>query len=288
MLRQSRPVELKPWTPADLVERFGQIPLYRVRTDPEPGTATEEDLLYINRNRLGLCELVDGTLIEKDFDCPLPPSGKHWKPKDLVSRFGQIPLRRVRTRPPPGSATEEDLIELNERGTTLYELVDGTLVEKAMGWNEAVLESQIGSILTSFVNSRKLGIVASASGPYRLAASKVRLPDVSFVSAARLSTMPATDEPICSAIPDLVIAVIAKSNTRREMEQKLEEYFTAGVRLVWYVYPRKRETHVFVSPTSCQVLTENETIDGGDVLPDFKLALKELFAVLAQRSTTNE
>ena len=63
----------------------------------------------------------------------------------------------------------------------------------------------------------------------------------------------------------------------REMERKLSEYFSAGSRLVWYIYPDSRTVHVFTSPTSHVELDENQTLGGGDVLPGFELPLSRLF-----------
>ena len=73
--------------------------------------------------------------------------------------------------------------------------------------------------------------------------------------------------------PDLAVEVISRHDTRQEMDRKLQDYFTAGVRLVWYVYhtPR-REVWVYVSPTEHSVIREDETLDGGEVLPGFRLA----------------
>ena len=86
-------------------------------------------------------------------------------------------------------------------------------------------------------------------------------------------------EPIPDLVPDLAVEVISKFNTRQEMERKLRDYFTAGVRAVWYVYhsPR-REVRVYVSPTEYSVIRDGETLDGGDVLPGFRLALSDFFA----------
>ena len=67
MIRRSMPSDYRPWTAADLHERLGDIPLYRIRTNPEPGTATEEDLLAVMDHKEPMCELIDGTLVEKDM-----------------------------------------------------------------------------------------------------------------------------------------------------------------------------------------------------------------------------
>jgi Uma2 family endonuclease len=86
-------------------------------------------------------------------------------------------------------------------------------------------------------------------------------------------------DPIAELAPDLAVDVISKYNTPREMERKLADYFAAGVRQVWYVHhaPR-REVWVHVAPESPTVLGEGESLQGGDLLPGFRLELKELFA----------
>jgi Uma2 family endonuclease len=106
---------------------------------------------------------------------------------------------------------------------------------------------------------------------------QVRVPDVSFVSSERLKLAQLKREPILTVVPDLGIEVVGRGNTKREMERKLNDYFDAGIRLVWYIYPRKREIHVFRSPNDCRVLTEIDVLDGGNVLPGFTLPLKRFF-----------
>jgi len=76
--------------------------------------------------------------------------------------------------------------------------------------------------------------------------------------------------------PDLAVEVLSPSNSEKEMQRKLREYFAAGVRLVWCIDPRKRTASVYTAPESVTVLNENATFDGGDVLPGFRLSLKEL------------
>lgn len=61
------------------------------------------------------------------------------------------------------------------------------------------------------------------------------------------------------------------------MRRKLQDYFTAGVRLVWYVDPRTRTASAYTSPEHCTVFDENGVLTGGDVLPGFELPLRELF-----------
>ena len=201
-----------------------------------------------------------------------------WTAVDLVERFGPVPLDRVRTNPPPGSATERDVIEIHDRENRLCELLDGTLLEKTMGSYESYLAVYLGHLLTTFVREHQLGIILGADGMVRLARGLVRIPDISFISWQRLPGRVFPREDIWSLAPDLVVEVISRGNTREEMDRKLADYFASGVRLVWYVYPATHEVRVYASPDQCITLGVQDALDGGDVLPGFQLPLATLFA----------
>ena len=82
--------------------------------------------------------------------------------------MGFVPLNRICINPTPGSATEADVLRLAEReNKRLFELVDATLVEKAMGTGEAYLGLRLGRLLGNFVDDQQLGIVIGGDGPFR-------------------------------------------------------------------------------------------------------------------------
>ena len=201
-----------------------------------------------------------------------------WTAVDLVERFGPVPLDRVRTNPPPGSATEQDVIDVHDHENRLCELLDGTLLEKTVGSFESYLALYLGRLLSVFVAENHLGIVLGADGMLRLAPGLVRLPDVSFISWDRLPRHTIPREDIWPIAPDLAVEVISRGNTRKEMDRKLLDYFAAGVRLVWYVYPAQREVLVYTTPDVCTTVSIQDTLDGGDVLPGFQLPLATFFA----------
>jgi Uma2 family endonuclease len=196
---------------------------------------------------------------------------------DLLQRFGPIPAARIRYDPPPGTATEQDVITLEAKDNRLFELVDGVLVEKAMGFYESYLAMRLGRFLLAFVEQHDLGIVAGEAGMLRLAPGLVRIPDVSFVSWDRLPDRRIPRQPIPDLTPDLVAEVLSESNTAREMDQKLHEYFAAGARLAWYVLPDLQEVHVYTAPDRREVITADHTLHGGEVLPGFTLPVHQLF-----------
>ncbi len=101
---------------------------------------------------------------------------------DLLKRLGHVPAKRVRLHPTPGTATEKDLIDVLDRENVLCELVEGTLVEKPMGYEESALAVLISVFLSNYVRPRKLGIVTGADGTIRLFPGLIRIPDVAFAS----------------------------------------------------------------------------------------------------------
>src|SRR5208283_3798107 len=145
-----------------------------------------------------------------------PP--REWTIADLLHRFGPMVVRRIRFDPPPGTATEEDVAAIHDREDRLYELVDGVLVEKTVGFYESYLAVLLATFVRIFVAERNLGIVAGADGMMRLALGLVRIPDVSFVSWDRLPGRRLPREPIPALAPDLAIEVLSPSNTRQEMD----------------------------------------------------------------------
>jgi Uma2 family endonuclease len=174
-----------------------------------------------------------------------------------------------------------DLRAALRRSDHLYELVDGTLVEKAMGLTESVIAGQVLVEIGVFARQHDLGIPAGADGTVQLLKGLVRIPDAAFFSWDKLPGRVLPSKPIPELAPDLAVEVLSESNTPAEMRRKLREYFFAGVRLVWMIDPARRRADVYTSPDGPDAtLDETQSLDGGDVLPGFTLPLAELFARL--------
>src|SRR5271166_4323332 len=191
----------------------------------------------------------------------------------LLRRLGNIPAHRVRLQPPPGTATEKDLVRNNESRfkTAICELVEGTLVEKPMGWDESEIAGLIIYAIVSFTRPRKLGKVLAPDGMQRLVPGLVRVPDVSFFARGKLTRTKHGAEPIAPLVGDLVVEVVSRSNTKPEIARKATEYFAAGTRLMWVVEPKTRTVRVYKSPSDSVVLGLDEVLDGADVLSGFRL-----------------
>ncbi len=203
-----------------------------------------------------------------------------WTASEVIAHFGDIPIARLRTNPPPGEATEADVIKLHDHHNRLYELIDGTLVEKAMGWKESELAIIIARFLGNFVFANRLGKVFGSDGMFRLKPEQIRIPDVAYISKERFAGRKLVPGAFWELGCDLAVEVVSPSNTRREMERKLSDYFAAGVAIVWLVYLKAREVVVYSSPADWVTLRGEDRLDGGTLLPGFSVSVAELFAEL--------
>jgi Uma2 family endonuclease len=206
------------------------------------------------------------------------PFPADWTLADLLAHFGDISPSRIRLFPAPGVAAERDVTAIQDREDRLYELVDGVLVEKVMGYSESTLTCELIYFLKAFLREHDLGNLAGSDGTMRLMPGLVRIPDVSFVAWERLPGRRVPDAPLPDLVPDLAVEVLSEGNTAKEMARKLKDYFFAGVRLVWYVDPHRRTVQVYTAPDQLTQLREGQTLDGGTVLPGFTLPLEQLFA----------
>jgi len=201
-----------------------------------------------------------------------------WTLADLVEHLGGIPLHRIPVFPPPGMATEKDVLESKPKYGRICELLDGVLVAKPLSFQKALLGTRIVSALGGYVERHNLGICLGATGTLKILPDQVRIPDVCFISWDRFPNRQLPPEPIPALAPDLAVEVLSEGNTEREMERKLRDYFAAGVRLVWYIDPKTRSARVYTAPERCELVDESGVLPGGDVLPGFELPMKELFA----------
>jgi Uma2 family endonuclease len=198
---------------------------------------------------------------------------------DLLAQLGDVSADRVRFAPPPGTATEQDVIAAQSGPDRRFcELVHGVLVEKPLGTKEALYATLLAYHLMRYLDRHNLGLVLGADATVRLWRGRVRIPDVMFISWDRIPGGELPDEAIASIIPDLAVEVLSPSNTKAEMALKRQEYFTAGVRLVWIIDPATETAEVSTSPTALTPVDKAGALDGGDVLLGLKLPLRKLFS----------
>jgi Uma2 family endonuclease len=201
--------------------------------------------------------------------------------QEFLHSIGDVPMSRVIFTPLPGTATEQDLLRFVEKDKRLCELIDGTLVEKPVGFEESQIAINLGTALSNFVKPRKLGMVAGSDATIRMVSGRIRLPDVCYVSFADIPGGVVPREPVPLVPPTIAAEVISETNTRAEMRQKIREYFSSGSRLVWLIYPKTKSVTVFETDSDepTRTLSTGDVLDGGHVLEGFTISLTDLFDV---------
>jgi Uma2 family endonuclease len=162
----------------------------------------------------------------------------------------------------------------------LYEVVDGHIVEmEPMGAYDVWIASLLLGRLQTFAAKKKLGRAVSEMlfdlGP---SIGHKRRPDVAFVSFARWpSDRPVPRTEAWGVVPNLAVEVVSPMNVADDIVDRVDEYFRAGVELVWMIFPSQQQVYVYESPTRVRVLTRQDKLTGGDLLPGFRLPLDEFF-----------
>ncbi len=211
-------------------------------------------------------------MVPSQFSIPVD-----WNLGDLQERLGDLPAQRIRLNPPPGYATEEDVLRIKAQENKLCELEYGVLVEKPMGWYESILATLISIEIGIYLRSNDLGQVLGSDGMLKILPGIVKIPDVSFVSWSRFPSEKLARIPIPALIPDLAVEVLSESNTAKEMASKRRLYFEAGVRLVWHIDPKTRSATIHTGINTFAEVLPTGVLHGGEVLPGFSLSLEWLF-----------
>jgi len=198
--------------------------------------------------------------------------------EELAARVGAVPLGRVRISPPPGTATEQDMERVRREESSLCELIEGVLVDKAVSTKTALIAATLISILRPFVSAGRLGWIAGPDGFTWITKTQLRAPDVSFIARDQLPGKRVPDQGYVDIAPALAVEIFSPGNTQREMEQKRSDFFDAGTQLFWIVYPDRQEVEVSTGPETHRTAGRDETLDGGQLLPGFSLKVADLFA----------
>ena len=174
--------------------------------------------------------------------------------------------------------TAEELLRMPDDGYR-YELVRGELRKMApAGHLHGRIAINITTPLDRLCASAYFGIVYAAETGFKLASNPdvVRAPDVAFIRRDRVEEV-GDVEGYWPGAPDLAVEVISPSDTYAEVQEKVFDWLEAGTKMVILVMPRKRAVTVYRSLTDIIMLTEHDMLDGGDVVPGWKLPVRELF-----------
>src|SRR5207245_7354599 len=105
-----------------------------------------------------------------------------------------------------------------------------------------------------------------------------RRPDVAFVSSQRWPLdreLPESGD--WAVVPELAVEVVSPNDLLQNVLAKMREYFQVGVSQVWIVLPTERQVYVYNSPTDVRIRSSSDELDGGTLLPGFRLSVATLF-----------
>lgn len=174
--------------------------------------------------------------------------------------------------------TADELIRL-PRDHARHELVRGELrTMPPAGWGHGDETSVLDGSLGMYVRANRLGRVLTGEPGFLLTTNPdtVRAPDVAFIRRERIPSG-LSRRGYFPGPPDLAVEVISPNDLYTEVDEKVAEWLEHGTRLVFVVNPRRRTVAVHRPGQRVQILGIDDALDGEDVVPGWKLPLRELF-----------
>jgi Uma2 family endonuclease len=182
--------------------------------------------------------------------------------------------------------TAEELLALPEVAGTRYELVDGELVAvPGASPLHGLLVELVLRLIGAYAREQDRGLAFADGTAYllRRGPDRVRIPDVSFVAWARVPIEGVPDEGFWPFAPDLAVEIVSPGDRASDVHSKVDEYLAAGTRLVWVLWPQGQSVTARAAGGQPRELGPDDELDGGEVLPGFRIRVRELFAVRRQR-----
>ncbi len=177
--------------------------------------------------------------------------------------------------------TVEQFEQLPEVPGMQFELADGELIEMPTpGVIHNYIVMVLSQMLFTFVRERNLGLVCGDNTGYMLRREpgEVRVPDVSFIAWDRIPPG-GLPEGSWQTPPNFAVEVVSPSDSAREVHRKVLRYLDTGVQLVWAIWPDERTVTVYPEEGAIHERKAGDELDGGEVLPGFRVRVGDLFAV---------
>lgn len=161
-----------------------------------------------------------------------------------------------------------------------FELINGELIERPLlGARASLTAGRLILLIGQFVDAYKLGLIFGGKCGYQIFKDDptgVRFPDVSFIGGSRLPSNQVPSGHMRIA-PDLAVHVVSPGDIAEHMEARLSDYLSAGIRLIWLIYPETRSVWVVRQAGSPARLGAQDELTGDDVLPGFTCRVEALF-----------
>ncbi|MCS7065099.1 MAG: Uma2 family endonuclease [Fimbriimonadales bacterium] len=178
-----------------------------------------------------------------------------------------VPPRRKR------KISEEEFKRLPSEGRKI-ELVGGEVQEVPTGARHGELALKLSALL--YQRRPPHGRLYDSGVGFRMANGNIRSPDVSYMLKSRL---PGGQSPpdFAEGAPDLAIEIVSPSERLGDLLSKVADYFESGAQQVWLLFPERQQVVVYRSLFDTVVLNSEDELTGGDLLPDFRILVRELF-----------
>jgi Uma2 family endonuclease len=174
----------------------------------------------------------------------------------------------------------EAFISQPEHRKYAYELINGEIREKVVTGSHSAIAANIATLINVYLWQNQLPGWIGVEGRFRPVGTTHddRLPDVHYVSdpnnyLIEKGAMPFT--------PDLAVEIKSPNDTYIEMSETAAFYLQYGAKIVWLVYPEKRLVEV-LTITERHLLSEDEQLTSGDVLPGLAIAVRDVFRSIKQ------
>jgi Uma2 family endonuclease len=172
-----------------------------------------------------------------------------------------------------------EFIQMPQQANRVFELINGEIHEKmpSFGYSSGT-RARLTTFIGMYLLNNDIAFFTDVQGGYDIDHENTFAPDVGIILKSRLAALP-TDQFI-PLVPDFVIEVVSPSDQKdykNRIEKKLNKYIEAGVMLIWYVYPDRKQVEVYKRGQPVQVFGVDDTLDGGDVLPGFTLRVSDIF-----------
>jgi Uma2 family endonuclease len=167
----------------------------------------------------------------------------------------------------------DHFVALPENRDRNFERIAGEIVESLSNSKVSRIAVKILAYAGIHISDNHLGRCTGADGGYAIFGEKY-VPKGAFVSYTRQPIAPDVDyNPVA---PDLVIEVLAPDNAEIKMLRKMGNYLAAGT-VVWLADPEQKTLDVYTPNQPRKTLRVGDFLEGGDVLPGFRLALAQIF-----------
>ena len=175
--------------------------------------------------------------------------------------------------------TANELLQRKDDGFR-YELVRGELIKMSpAGHQHGRIALNLTTSLDQFVRANQLGAVYAAGTGFKLAVDPdgVRAPDAAFIRRERVEEVGRTAG-FWPGAPDLAAEVVSPGDTYAEVQDKIADWLDAGTRLVVVVNPSTQTVALYRSRSDIRILTMDDVLDGGEVVPNWTLPVRDIFA----------